>query len=102
LPPGDEYPYAFDIMRIGDAVWLGLNGEHYNRLQREIRSRLAETPIIVGTLANGSGISYVLDSDSYGKGLYQENVSVLAKGSLDKLIEAIDKELRGMDLAVQD
>ncbi len=102
LPPGDEYPYAFDIIRIGDAVWLGLNGEHYNRLQREIRRRFARTPVFVGTLANGSGISYVLDSDSYGKGLYQENVSVLAKGSLDRLVEAIANELRSMNIAVQD
>jgi len=102
LPPGGEYPYAFDIIRIGDAVWLGLNGEHYNRLQREIRSRFARTPIFVGTLANGSRISYVLDSDSYAKGLYQEKVSVLAKGSLDRLATAIAGELRRMDIAEQD
>lgn len=101
LPPGDEYPYAIDILRVGDAVWLNLNGEHYNRLQREIRRRFEGTPIIVGTLANGSGISYVLDSDSYGKGLYQENVSVLAKGCLEKLIEALAKELRGMNVGVK-
>jgi len=102
LPPGDEYPYAIDILRIGDAVWLSLNGEHYNRLQREIRRRFEGTPIIVGTLANGSGISYVLDSDSYGKGLYQEKVSVLAKGCLETLVDTIAKELRGMNVAVQE
>ncbi|MBC8870411.1 MAG: neutral/alkaline non-lysosomal ceramidase N-terminal domain-containing protein [Planctomycetes bacterium] len=101
LPPGDECPYAFDIIRIGDAVWLGLNGEHYNRLQREIRRRFAQTPIFVGTLANGSGVSYLLDSGSYGKGLYQEKVSVLAKGSLDRLVEAIADEIQRMGIAIR-
>ncbi len=93
LPPGDEFPYPVDIWRMGSAVWVALGGEHYNLLQRELRKRLPEIPIVVGTLANGSNVWYVLDADSYGKGLYQEGVSVLAKGSLEKLIEAIGAEI---------
>ena len=53
----------------------------------------SETPIIVGTLANGSDVSYILDSDSYGKGLYQENVSILARGCLEKLVETLADEI---------
>jgi hypothetical protein len=94
LPPGSEFPYTVKLWRVGDAVWLGLNGEHYNKLQREIRARFPETPVIVGTLANGSDVSYLLDADSYGKGLYQEKVSVLARGSLEKLVDAIAKEIK--------
>jgi hypothetical protein len=93
LPPGDHFPYPVDLWRVGDAVWLGLNGEHYNRLQRELRSRFPDTPIIVGTLANGSNVSYILDSDSYGKGLYQENVSILARGCLETLVETLADEI---------
>jgi hypothetical protein len=96
LPPGGEYAYSVQMWRIGDAVWLGLNGEHYNRLQRELRSRFPGMPIVLGTLANGSDVSYLLDADSYGKGLYQENVSVLAKGCLEKLVQEVSEEIRRM------
>jgi hypothetical protein len=101
LPPGDAYPYPVHLWRMGDSVWLGLEGEHYNRLQREIRSRFPRVPIVVGTLANGSNVSYLLDSQSYGKGLYQEKVSVLARGSLEKLIDSIAGEIRRMSITVQ-
>jgi hypothetical protein len=37
-----------------------------------------------------------LDAASYGKGLYQEEVSVLARGSLEKLIETISAEITTM------
>ncbi len=94
LPPGDWYPYTVRLWRVGDAVWLALGGEHYNVLQRELRSRFSETPILVGTIANGSDVSYLLDKDSFGKGLYQEDVAVLARGSLETLIEAIAGKLR--------
>ncbi|MHC4180212.1 MAG: neutral/alkaline non-lysosomal ceramidase N-terminal domain-containing protein [Planctomycetota bacterium] len=93
LPPGRQFPYPVDLWRIGDAVWLGLDGELYNKLQREIRRRLPRVPIVVGTLEGGSNASYVLDSQSYGKGLYQEGVSVLAQGSLETLIETITGEI---------
>ncbi len=93
LPPGDWYPYPVRLWRMGDAVWLALSGEHYNLLQRELRNRFSKTPIIVGTIANGYDVSYLLDKDSFGKGLYQENVSILARGSLETLIDAIAKKV---------
>jgi hypothetical protein len=96
LPPGDSYPFTVRLWKIGDSVWVALNGEHYNLLQRQLRSRFPNVPIVVGTLANGSGISYLLDNDSYGKGLYQENVSILAQGSLETLIDTVTKTLRDM------
>jgi hypothetical protein len=89
LPPGDRFPLPVHLWRMGDSVWVGLNGEHYNLLQRELRGRFPGTPLIVGTLANGSEASYLLDKAAYGKGLYQEKVSLLAKGCLETLIDAI-------------
>ncbi len=93
LPPGDCYPFPVRLWKLGDAVWLALTGEHYNVLQRELRRRFPGTPIIVGTVANSSEVSYLLDQASFGKGLYQENVSVLARGSLETLIDAIAEQL---------
>jgi len=93
LPPGDCYPFPVRLWKLGDAVWLALTGEHYNLLQRELRRRFPKTPIVVGTVANASEVSYLLDKESFGKGLYQENVSVLDRGSLETLIDAIAEQL---------
>jgi hypothetical protein len=95
LPTSGEYPYPIRAWRLGDAIWLALDGEHYNVLQRELRRRFPNTPLVIGTLANGSNVWYLPDADSYGKpGLYQEEASVLAKGSLEQLIEASAAAIR--------
>jgi hypothetical protein len=73
LPLATEYAYPIRAWRIGDAVWLAYDGEHYNVLQRELRRQFPGTPIIIGTLANGSNVWYLPDPQSYGKpGLYRE------------------------------
>jgi len=102
LPPGDSFPFPVDLWRMGDSVWVGVNGEPYNLLQRELRSRFPDMPIVVGTLANGSGVSYLLNEASYGKRLYQENVSLLAKGCLESLIDAIAAKIQEMGLRAED
>lgn len=89
LPAGDSYPYPIRAWQMGDAIWLALDGEHYNVLQRTLRERFPETPIVVGTIANGSSVWYLPDAVSYGIGLYQESASVLAKGSLETLVDAL-------------
>ncbi|MCA9174659.1 MAG: neutral/alkaline non-lysosomal ceramidase N-terminal domain-containing protein [Planctomycetales bacterium] len=88
LPEGDSISYPIRILRLGLAIWVSLDGEHYNLLQRELRRRFPGWTIFVGTLANGSTVWYLPDSESYGKGLYQEDASVLAQGSLELLIDA--------------
>ncbi len=93
LPPGKVYPYPLRCWRMGDAVWLAFDGEHYNVLQRTLRARFPDTPLIIGTIANGSNVWYVPNAESYGKGLYQEEASILAKGSLEKLIEAASETI---------
>jgi hypothetical protein len=85
LDDADSYPYPIRLWKMGDAVWVALDGEHYNILQRNLRERFAGVSLIIGTLANGSDVWYLPDENSYGKGLYQEDASILAKGSLEKL-----------------
>jgi hypothetical protein len=98
LDEAETYPYPIRLWKMGDAVWVALDGEHYNVLQRNLRNHFPDVPLIIGTLANGSDVWYLPDEDSYGKGLYQEDASILAKGSLEKLeaalIEQIEKLLR--------
>jgi hypothetical protein len=93
LPAGETYPFPVRVWRMGDAVWVALDGEHYNILQRELRARFPDMAVVVGTLANGSNVWYLPDKNSYGKGLYQEDASVLAAGSLETLIEALSAEV---------
>jgi hypothetical protein len=93
LPAGDTFPYPLRIWNIGDAVWIALNGEHYNLLQRELRRRFPRRVLVIGTLANGSDVWYLPDKDSYGKGLYQEDASTLARGSLETLIDRASKAI---------
>ena len=88
LPPGESYPYPVIAWRIGNAVWLALDGEHYNILQRTLRARFPNVPLIIGTIANGSTVWYLPEATSYGLGLYEEEVSVLAQGCLETVIEA--------------
>ena len=94
LTAGDVYPYRWKLWMLGDAVWIALDGEHYNVLQRELRSKFPGVPIVVGTLANGSHVWYLPDEYSYGKGRYQETASVLARGSLETLIDHIADTLQ--------
>jgi hypothetical protein len=89
LPEGSHFPYQYQVWRIGDAVWIALNGEHYNVLQRDLRKQFPNTLLIIGTLANGSEVWYLPDHASFGKGLYQEDASILAQGSLEQLRDHI-------------
>ena len=88
LPEGNSYPYELVLWRMGDAIWIALDGEHYSVLQRTLRERFPDLTLVIGTLANGSNVWYLPDAASYGKGLYQEEASILARGALEAVIEA--------------
>ena len=90
----DAYPFPLVVWRMGAAVWIALDGEHYNVLQRTLRERFPGVTLVIGTLANGSNVWYLPDADSFGKGLYQEEASILAQGSLEKVIEAATAAIR--------
>jgi hypothetical protein len=89
LPGGKEYPLPITLLKLGDAFWLTLESEHYNVLQRALRERFPQTPIVVATVVNGGRATYLPPADIYGKGIYQESIAVLAPGSLEKLIDGI-------------
>ena len=96
LPEGKTYPYPITAWRIGDTVWLAFDGEHYNVLQVELRRRFPATTLIIGTIANGSNVWYLPDAESFGKGLYQEEVSILQRGCLEQVIEATVKLIENL------
>jgi hypothetical protein len=75
------------VWRIGDAVWVALQGEPYQILQRELRRRFPGVPIVVAVLADGWGASYLPPAELYGQGIYQETVAVVSAGSLEHLVD---------------
>lgn len=86
LPP-ERYPLRTVVWRIGDAVWVAVQGEPYQVLQRELRRRFPGVPIIVAVLADGWGASYLPPAELYGEGIYQETVAVVTAGSLEHVID---------------
>jgi len=93
LPAGTTYPYEIRMWRIGDAIWLAVQGEPYNVLQQAIRSRFPDVVIVVATITGAWGASYLPPADCYGRGIYQESIAVLEPGALEQVIEEISVEI---------
>lgn len=93
LPSGPSYPFTVDLWQVGDGLWLAVEAEHYQYLQAELRRRFPTTPIVVTTVVNGVRPVYLPTEATYGRGIYQERVAVLAAGSLERLTEAIATQL---------
>jgi hypothetical protein len=93
LPQGDSYPLQVVFWRIGDAVWLGVQGESYSLLQTELRRRFPDKVLIIASIAADWGASYLPPRDLYDIGIYQESIAVVAAGSLEQLIDSIASRL---------
>jgi hypothetical protein len=92
LPPGEAYPLPVTVWQAGGAVWLCLAGEHYSLLQTTLRRRFA-TPIFVSTITDGWQPGYLPTAETYGKGIYQEIIAMVAAGALDRVIEEVSAQL---------
>lgn len=95
LPPGRTFPFPVTLWRTGDALWLAVESEFYQHFQRALRERFPAHPIVVATLTNGSRVSYLPTAVTYGKGIYQESIAVLASGCLERLVDAIGEQMNG-------
>ena len=62
-------------------------------VQRALRARFPERPILVATVSNGWRPGYLPTAETYGKGIYQESIAIAAPGSLEMLIDAIGDEI---------
>jgi hypothetical protein len=89
IPPGEAFPLRITLWRLGDAVWLFVPGEHYQALQTSLRARFAGRPIVIVTLTGGWLPGYVPTAATYGKGIYQESIALVAPGFAEALVEEI-------------
>lgn len=93
LPTGEKFPLQVTLWRMGDAWWLGVQGEFYSVLQTELRRRFPGKAIVVATVAADWGASYLPPAKLYGTGIYQETIAVVAPGSLEQVIEAVARRM---------
>ncbi len=93
LPTGENYPFALRILRLGDAIWIATEGEHYSYLQMNLRARFPGRTILITTLTGGWGPSYVPARATYGKGIYQESIAVVEPGSLERITEELARRV---------
>ena len=96
LPVGNHYPWQVAIWVLGDAIWLSVQGEPYSLLQTELRRRFADTPIIVASLGFSWSGGYIPAEGVYGKDLYQQNIAVVAPGSLERGIDRIAERIEAL------
>ena len=95
LPIGTAVPFPYSVYRLGDAIWVTSGGEPYNLIQRELRRRFPQQPVLFSPLDGGQSGAYLLPIDRYGQGLYQEEASSFAPGCLEMLIAAITAQIAG-------
>jgi len=93
VPAGEAFPLQVVVWRMGDAFWVGVQGESYSLLQTELRRRFPGTPIVVASIAADWGASYLPMRNIYGTGIYQESIAVVAAGSLEQLIESVARRI---------
>ncbi len=96
VPAGKTYPLAVHLWRWGDAFWLFVPGEHYQSLQVTLRQRFPQHPVVVTTLTNDWQPGYLPPASTYGYGIYQETIAIVAAGSAELLIESVTRRMREM------
>jgi hypothetical protein len=96
FPPGESYPLRCSVQRLGDAIWVATGGEPYSFVQGELRRRFPQYAILFAPLYGDMQVAYLLTHASYGKGLYQEEPSILAPGCLEQLTDALAERVASL------
>lgn len=89
LPEGDRYPYRVSVIRVGDAVWISVQGEPYSLLQTELRRRFPHLTILVASISGSWNTAYLPPLDAWQDGRYQEKIAILQPGCLETVIERL-------------
>jgi hypothetical protein len=95
-PPGETFPYRVALLHMGEALWVFVESEPYQWLQTELRRRFPQWTIVVVVLLDGWRVSYLPKADVYGTGVYPDEVSMLARGCLEQLVDAIAERITAL------
>lgn len=83
---GDTFPLELTGWRLGDAVLFGTMAEAYSGIQRHLRDRNPENPVLWMNLVNGS-IGYLPPAPLYRENIYSAWQTPFDTGSLELLTE---------------
>ena len=93
----ESYPLPVSAFRIGDAIWATCGGEPYAALSIDLRRRFPHRTILVSPLDGPAEVGYLLTAEAYGTGLYQEEPSLPAAGSLEVLVGALAARIAALE-----
>jgi hypothetical protein len=94
LPKDKQFPYAVSVARTGTVLWVVATGELYQVLQIELRRRFPQFAVFVATIADDWQPGYLPEAAIYGRGIYQEQIAVVAAGSLETVIQQVGAALQ--------
>ncbi|MBL9080964.1 MAG: hypothetical protein JNK76_04115 [Planctomycetales bacterium] len=94
LPKDKQFPYAVSVARTGTVLWVIATGELYQVLQVELRRRFPQFAVFVTTIADDWQPGYLPEAAIYGRGIYQEQIAVVAAGSLETVIQRVGTALQ--------
>jgi len=92
---GIEGDFSFLIWQLGDSFIVGTPAEMHAGFQLELRRRFPANSIAVLNIVNGYA-SYLPPRSDYAIGPYPTRVAVYAKGSMEIVLEAADRNIRDM------
>ena len=84
-------PFSLKRPGLAGDIWGGLAA-----MLVALPSAIAFGVAIFSPLAGDFQVAYLLPADRYGKGLYQEEPSILASGCLEILIEAVAERIQAL------
>jgi hypothetical protein len=93
LGDGATYSISLWVWRVGGAVFVGVPGEPYSILQRELRQRFRQIPVVCANLVNSAVSSYLPPQDLYEQDIYQVWRTPFARGSLEIVIDVLSRAI---------
>ncbi|MDA0833184.1 MAG: hypothetical protein O2955_04210 [Planctomycetota bacterium] len=75
--------------RIGEIGLIAINGEPYYAINEELKRRHPHQTLWLTVVANGAITCYLPRAEDYDKSLYQVDIAVLERGSLEQLTDDV-------------
>lgn len=88
LAVGEEFRVPVTVCRLGEVALVAQPGEAYSLLQRDLRARFADRPLLVANLTGGAHHGYLPPVETYEQNLYQVWQTPAGPGALELVRDA--------------
>jgi hypothetical protein len=90
---GPDVTHPLWVWRLGGCAVVGQPGELYSAFQQALRARFPELAVVVLNITNAPGSVYLPPAELYGRDIYPVWQTLLAEGSMERLLDAATSEL---------